>query len=440
MPEIAPGPPGDPLLGHLRPFRRDVLGLLTRAARDHGDVVRFRIGPMVVHLVNHPDHVTHVLQRRAKAYDKATRSTAALRAIAGTSLLTANGEAWQTRRRLMQPVFHRKKVCDSVPTIVAAIDARLRRWQPGGTIDLASEMMQLAFDVAGAAILGVDVGGEAASLEADIGDLLAQVFDRWGRVLPLPWWVPTAGHRRFAQALARVDRVVAGIVAHHRTHPEGRPPLLAQLMDARDPVSGAPFTDAELRHEVITMLLAGHETTASALAWTFALLAQHPSVADRLQAELEVVLGSRTPARDDLPALPFTTQVIHEAMRLYPPIWAIERRACEDDTLGGFVIPAGSSVVISPYVLHRHPAFWPDAERFDPGRFASQHGHAAYLPFGAGPRYCIGAEFGMTEARLVVAMTLQRWRLSMAGGALPTPQPGLTLRVRGGLPMQVTPR
>lgn len=440
MPEIAPGPPGDPLLGHLRPFRRDVLGLLLGAAREHGDVVRFRIGPMVVHLVNHPDHVAHVLQRRAKSYDKNTRSTAALRAIAGTSLLTANGEPWQMRRRLMQPAFHRKQVTESVPTIVAAIDARLQQWQAGTTLDLASEMMQIAFDAAGSAILGVDVGGEAASLEADIGELLTQVFERWGRVLPLPWWVPTAGHRRFGQALARVDRVVAGIVAYHRAHPEGRPPLLAHLMDARDPVSGAPFTDAELRHEVITMLLAGHETTASALTWTFALLAQHPAVADRVRAEIDDRLGSRPPARDDLPALTYTTQVIHEAMRLYPPIWAIERRACDDDSIGGFTIPAGSSVIISPYVLHRHPSFWPDAERFDPDRFTGAPGPAAYLPFGAGPRYCIGAEFGMTEARLVVAMVMQRWRLSPASHEAPVPQPGLTLRVRGGLTMMLAPR
>lgn len=440
MPERAPGPPGDPFFGHLRPFRRDVLGLLTRAARDHGDVVRFRLGPMVVHLVNHPDHVTHVLQRRAKAYDKATRSTAALRAIAGTSLLTANGEPWQMRRRLMQPAFHRQQVAESVPAIVAAIDARLRRWQPGTIVDLASEMMQIAFDVAGAAILGVDVGAEAASLEADIGELLAQVFDRWGRVLPLPWWLPTPAHHRFASALARVDRVVARIVAHHRDHPEGRPALLAQLMDARDPVSGAPFTDAELGHEVITMLLAGHETTASALTWTFALLAQHPAVAERVRTELDAALGSRTPARADLPALTYTTHVIHEAMRLYPPIWAIERRACDDDTIAGFAIPAGSSVVISPYVLHRHPAFWPEPERFEPDRFTGANGAAVYLPFGAGPRYCIGAEFGMTEARLVVAMVMQRWRLSLAGHESPVPQPGLTLRVRGGLPMTLSPR
>jgi cytochrome P450 len=436
----APSPPGDPLLGHLRPFRRDVLALLQSATRDHGDVVRFGIGPLVVHLVNHPDHVTQVLQTRARHYDKATRSTAAIAAIAGTSLLTTNGPAWEARRRLMQQVFHRQRVGELAAVMHRVVARRLDAWAPGTTIDLASEMMRIAFEIAGEAILGADVSDVAGTLEGDIALLLHHVYTRWGRLVPVPSWLPTGANRRFDAALARVDAVVMRIVRRHRSEPDAAPPLLGLLMTADDPDTGAPYADARLRDEVITMLLAGHETTASALAWTLARLSQHPEVASRVRAEIDDGLRGRPPTLDDAPVLRYTTQVLQESMRLSPPIWAIERRAIDDDTIGGFAIPAGSSVIVCPYVLHRHPAFWTDPERFDPDRFAKGPPADAYLPFGAGPRYCIGAEFAMLEARVVLAMVLQRWRLDPVPGQTLEPDAALTLRVRGGWRAVVTRR
>ena len=432
MSDLAPSPPGDPLLGHLRLFRRDVLGLLLAAARDQGDVVRFRLGPLVVHLVNHPDHVAHVLQAQARHYDKATRSTAAIAAIAGTSLLTTNGPAWETRRRLMQPAFHRQRIgaLANVMTRVAA--RRLEVWRPGATIDVASEMMRIAFEVAGAAILGADVSDVAGTLEGDIALLLRHVYTRWGRLVPVPSWAPTRGNRRFDAALARVDGVVMRLVRRYRERPQEAPPLLALLMDAHDPDTGAPFTDSRLRDEVITLLLAGHETTASALTWTFTFLSRHPDVARRVWSEGDAALDGRTPGPGDVAALRYTTQVLQESLRLAPPIWAIERRAVAADIIGDFGIPAGSSVIVSPYVLHRHPAFWSEPERFDPDRFAAAKSLEAYLPFGAGPRYCIGAEFAMLEARLVLAMVAQCWRLVAVPGQGVAPDAALTLRVRGG--------
>lgn len=432
MPELAPAPPGDRWLGHLRPFRRDVLALLQSATRDHGDVVRFRIGPLTVHLVNHPDHVTRVLQTRAKHYDKATRSTAAIAAIAGTSLLTTNGSAWETRRRLMQPVFHRQRVGGLADVMTGVTARRLANWQPGATVDVASVMMRLAFEIAGTAILGVDVSEAAGPLEADVALLLRHVYTRWGRLVPMPSWVPTRANRRFDAALARVDAVVTEIVQRHRARPDEAPPLLSLLMDAEDPETGAPFTDARLRDEVITMLLAGHETTASALAWTLARLSQHPEIESRVRAEVDEALGQRTPTLADMTALRYTTQVLQESLRLAPPIWAIERRAIDDDTIAGYAIPAGSSVIVSPYVLHRHPGFWVDPERFDPDRFAVSTTPDAYLPFGAGPRYCIGAEFAMLEARVVLTMVLQGWRLDACQGQALVPDAALTLRLRHG--------
>lgn len=440
MPDLAPGPPGDPLLGHLRPFRRDVLALLQSATRDHGDVVRFRIGPLVVHLLNHPDHVTHVLQTRARHYDKATRSSAAIAAIAGTSLLTTNGAAWEARRRLMQPVFHRQQVGDLADVMRRVAARRLDAWTPGATIDVASKMMRIAFEIAGVAILGADVSDVAGALEDDVALLLRHVYTRWGRLVPMPSWVPTRDNRRFAAALARVDAVVTRIVRRHRERPDEAPPLLGLLMAADDPDTGAPFSDDRLRDEVITMLLAGHETTASALAWTLARLSQHPDVAARVRNEIDDSLRDRPPALADMPALRYTTQVLQESLRLAPPIWAIERRVIADDTIAGYAIPAGSSVIVSPWVLHRHPAFWADAERFDPDRFAGATMPDAYLPFGAGPRYCIGAEFAMLEARVVLALVMQRWRLDAVPGQVLAPDAALTLRVRGGWRVVATRR
>jgi len=440
VPEIAPGPQGDPWLGNLRAFRRDVLGLMLDGARAHGDVVRFRLGPMVAHLVNDPALVTQVLQTRARHYDKQTRSTAAIRAICGESLLTANDRAWETRRRLIQPAFHRQRVGQLVDTMTACIAARLSTWRVGAQLDVASEMMRLTFVIAGKAILGADVSAESASVEHAIAFMLERAYARWGRVAPVPAWVPSPEHLRFRRARAGVDRIVGRIVAEHRASPPAQADLLTMLMEARDPgpgtgLTGAGFSDGELRNEAITMLLAGHETTATALSWTFALLAAHPEAAARVNAEVNRVLGARTPTLDDLPRLTFTTQVIQESMRLYPPIWAIERRAVSDDVLGGFAIPAGSSVIISPYVLHRHPRFWADPERFDPSRFDGPKPSPAYLPFGAGPRYCVGSEFAMVEARLVVAMVTQAFQLTLVPGHIVAPHPSLTLRLRHGLHM-----
>jgi cytochrome P450 len=438
VPDTAPGPPGDPWLGHLRGFRRDVLGLLLDGAAAHGDVVRFRLGPIVAHLVNHPTHIAQVLQAGARHYDKQTRSTAAIRAICDESLLTANGPAWESRRRAVQPAFHRQRIGRLVDVMTALIAAGLETWPRGRPFDVASAMMQLTFTIVGKTVLGAEVNAGNGTIETSIALMLESAFSRWGRIAPLPRWVPTREHRQFRRALAEVDGVVARIVQAHRRG-AAEPTLLTMLMEARDADTGAGFTDAELRNEAITMLLAGHETTATALSWTFALLAAQPEAAAAVRAEVSAVLGGRPPTLDDLPRLVETTRVIQEAMRLYPPIWALERRAVRDDVIGGFAIPAGSSVIISPYVLHRHPQFWAHPLRFDPTRFAGPKPPPAYLPFGAGPRYCIGSEFAMMEARLIVAMVTGRFRLALVPGHVVAPQPSLTLRLRHGLRMVAAP-
>jgi cytochrome P450 len=438
----APGPPGHFLLGNLREFRRDVLGLVIESAATFGDVVRCRLGPQVVHLLNHPDHVEQVLRKNAANYDKNTRSSAAIRAVTGESLLTCNGEAWKRQRRMDQPAFHHRQIigfADQMTTTTATV---LESWQGRPVLDISSEMARLAYSIVGQTLFSFNTGEDAATVEKAMRVILPHVFGRLGNLINWPDSLPTPANRRFHRSLAEVDEVVYRIIARHRRAQAAGDPdtdLLSMLMRIRDSETGTGLDDSQLRNETITFLLAGHETTANALTWTFYLISRHPEVEQRLLAELAEVLAGRTPTLEDLPKLTYTKSVIQESMRLYPPIWIIERRVIEEDVVGGYRLPAGSAVVISPYALHRHPAFWDRPEVLDPSRFESP-APAAYIPFGAGPRSCIGSEFAMLEAQLITAMVMQSFRLELVPGHPVEPLPDITLRSKHGMLMNSRPR
>jgi len=444
-PPVAPGPPGLPLIGNLLSFRRDVLRLLLDTRERYGDVVRFRLGPAVFHLVAHPDLIRQVLQERADQYDKETRSSAKIRSMTGHGLLTTSQELWRRQRRLIQPGFRPAAIATFVERMTEATAAMLERWRPQETIDIASEMMRLTYTIVGRTLFSTDVAADAEEVEHAMEVLLAHTYRRLERLVDLPEALPTPGNRRFRAALATVDRVVYRILSARRQAGDGSEPadLLAILLQARDEESGQGMDDRQIRNEVLTLLLAGHETTANALTWTFYLLARHPEAMERVRAEAAAVLGDRPPTSEDLAALPCTERVIRESMRLYPPIWAMERRAALADELGGYPIPAGSTVVVSPWVTHRHPAFWSDPERFDPERFTEERTAGrptlAYLPFGAGPRFCIGGHFAMTEALVITAMVIRSWRLRLVKGHPVVPEPGITLRARHGVALTLTP-
>ncbi|MEO5959235.1 MAG: cytochrome P450 [Opitutaceae bacterium] len=439
---IAPGPRGHWLLGNLREFRRDVLGLIVDSAREFGDVVRFRLGTRVVHLLNHPDHAEYVLVRNARNFDKRTRSAQLIKAITGEGLLTSNGEFWQRQRRLLQPAFHHRNIAGFATEMTAATAAMLERWREcavrGETLDVASEMMRLTYTIVGRTLFNFDAGPDAEMVERAMQIILPHAFGRLGGFVNAPEWLPTPANRRFRSALSEVDRVVYRIVAQRRRAQDTGAldgDLISMLLRVRDGETGSGFSDEQLRNEAITFLLAGHETTANALAWTFYLLAQHPESGRRISEEVAATLGGRAPTLEDLARLPFTKSVIKEAMRLYPPIWIIERRVVRDDAVGGFFLPAGSAVVIAPYALHRHPGFWDRPDEFNPSRFAAST-PPAYIPFGVGPRFCIGSEFAMLEAQLVVSMVVQAFRLETIAGRQVLPLPGITLRMRGGMWMR----
>ena len=301
-------------------------------------------------------------------------------------------------------------------------------------LDISSEMARLTYSIVGRTLFSFNTGEDAATVEKAMRVILPHVFGRLGNLVNWPGWLPTPANRRFRQSLAEVDQVVYRIIARHRLAQEKGEPdtdLLAMLMRVRDSETGAGLDDSQLRNETITFLLAGHETTANALTWTFYLISRHPEVERRLLAEITTVLGGRTPVLEDVSKLSYTRKVIQESMRLYPPIWIIERRVIEEDVIGGYTLPAGSAVVISPYAMHRHPAFWERPEVFDPSRFDSPP-PAAYIPFGAGPRSCIGSEFAMLEAQLITAMVMQSFQLRSgpraSGGAAAGHHPPLEVR------------
>lgn len=440
---IAPGPRGRPLVGVLPAIRRDPIGFLSEAHAAYGDVVRIKLGPITSHLIIHPDGVKQVLQEHVKNYTKDHISYGMVRWVVGDGLLTSQGETWLRQRRLAQPAFHRARIAALGSTMVARTEAMLARWEPaiagGRAIELGEEMMGLALGIVGDALFGTDVSEETATISRNFNLISEQVVTRFRSGNIVPPVLPTRYDRAWRAAMADMDRVVYAIIAERRRRNEDRGDLLSMLMLARDEETGAQMDDKALRDEVITMLLAGHETTATTLTWAWGLLATHPEAAARLYAEIDAVLGERAPTAADLPALAYTRMVIDEAMRLYPPVYILSRKVVADDTIGGYSISGGGSVDISPYLTHRHPGFWAEPARFDPARFAPEQVAArhkyAFIPFSTGPRMCIGNSFALMEATLVLATIARHHRLELVAPALPAVDPLVTLRPRGGMPM-----
>lgn len=435
----ADGPRGHLLLGSLPEVRRDPLGLFLRSFQQYGDVVRFRFGGLTAHLVSSPEGAQHVLVDNQRNYGKQTRAFDNLRLVVGNGLLTSEGDFWKRQRRIANPAFHRQRVQSFAGTMVRAAAETAARLEGlrGQVVDVADEMQRLTLRIVGLTLLGHDPSAHAGEVGEALTFLLRLANDRTSRLLTLPAVLPTPQNRGFARALAVLDRVVLGMIEERRRDPADRGDLLSMLMQSRDPETGEAMDDRQLRDEVMTILLAGHETTANALTWTFLLLSRAPPVARELRAELLEAVGPRDPAADDLPRLPLARMAIEESMRLYPPAWIISRSVSGEDEIAGFRIPAGSILFVSPYVLHRHPRLWEDPEGFDPRRFATQPARGTYLPFGGGPRQCIGNGFALMEAQLVLSTILRRVRLELEPGHPVLPEPGITLRPRHGMRMRV---
>lgn len=448
---VAPLPPlvkGHPVLGVIRPIRRDPLGFLMGAFKEHGDVVRYRIGPLRSNLIAHPDGVKHVLQEHVKNYTKDHVSYDMVRWIAGDGLLTSRGETWLRQRRLAQPAFHRQRIAGFAELMVRRSEETLAAWEQaaatGRPVEVGDAMMRLALRIVGDALFGADVDAQAEVISRNFHTVSDQVVTRFRSFNIIPPVLPRRRDREWRQAAAALDAVIYGMIAERRRNEEDRGDLFSMLMLAQDEETGERMNDRQLRDELLTMLVAGHETTATALTWAWALLDKHPHVAAKLHAELDAVLGERAPTLADLPQLAYTRMIIDETLRLYPPIYIFSRAVKADDSIGGYSLPKGSAVEICAYITHRHPAFWPDPERFEPERFtpeqvAARHKYA-YFPFSTGPRICIGNSFALMEATLALATLARRLRLRLADGVLPQPEPLLTLRPLGGMHMVVERR
>ena len=441
---LPPGPKALPLVGNVPGFRRDTLGFLVGSAARHGDVSFYRLGRDPVWLLSHPDHIRDVLVTHQHSFAKG-KGIQWAKLFLGEGLLTSEGEFHTRQRRLAQPAFHRQRIAGYARAMSAHALRCRDGLAEGRVVDVHAEMMSLTLAVAARTLFDADVATEAPEIAGSLEVILGH-FPRFAlpfagalQRLPLP------SNARFRRAVAALDRVVYRIIAERRADRRDRGDLLSMLLLAQDEEGdGGGMTDRQLRDEVMTILLAGHETTANALTWTWHLLAQNPAAEARLHEEIDRALGGRTPGFDDFPALGHVERVLAESMRLYPPAWGIGRRALAPYVVGGYAIPAGGLVAMSPYVVHRDARWWPEPLRFDPGRFLPEARAArprfSYFPFGGGARQCIGESFAWMEGVLVIATLAQRFRFRAIPGASVEPQPLITLRPRHGLPMRVEGR
>lgn len=443
MTRTPPGPRGLPLVGSAFGFSRDPLGFSEGLAARYGDAVGFEIAGLPWIQLNEPGLIHEVLVTRSRDFRKgsAGRDRGLL---FGRGLASNEGEAWRRQRRLIQPAFRRDRVSHYAHVMSDLAHAHVRAWPSETELDLHPRFMRISLDVVARVLFGADVEERAR----EVGERLEVLMNYFGdfsnfayRFLPKRFATPA--QRRFRQAVRDLDAIVYELIASHRARGKDEGDLLATLIAARDE-DDSDMSDAQLRDEVMTFFLAGHETTAIALSWSLALLAHHADIEAQVATEVLELAGDRPVAPQDLPRLVHTRNVLHEAMRLYPPAWVIARQAMRDVDVGDFRIPSGTYVAMSQWVMHRHPEHWEKPTAFLPARWgedlAARLEKFVYFPFGAGQRVCIGNEFALAEATLVLATVVQHWRFEPCEGAPPAPDPSLSLRPRGGVRVRLSPR
>jgi cytochrome P450 len=438
-----PGPRGHWLSGSLPEFRRDPLGFLMRCWQEHGDVVGARFYAIKAVLLNGPENIENVLVTQNQKFIKA-RVLRLFKPVFGNGLLTSEGDFWLRQRRLVQPAFHRDRIASYGKIMVDSALDMLAEWQPGETRDVHQEMMKVTLKIVAKALFGADVSAQTAAVGQTLQVFLDE-FTSMRRPLKriLPRSIPLPSNLRFKRAIRELDGIIYSVIRQKRDRGKDDGDLLSMLLRARDE-DGSRMTDQQLRDETVTLFLAGHETTAIALSWIWYLLSLHPEVEEELLSELREVLAGRPPGIEDLPLLTYTEKVVMETLRLYPPAWSLGREALEDLEIAGYHLPKGTQVNVSPWVMHRHPGFYPEPERFNPGRWTGELVKRlpkfAYFPFGGGQRVCIGSSFAMMEACLLLATIAQRFRLRVVPGWRIEPWATITLRPRYGIGVEIMAR
>jgi cytochrome P450 len=439
---LPPGPKAHFLVGNLPEFRQDPLGLMAMCARKYGDIVRYRIANVTVYLLNRPDYIEYVLVGNSRNFIKG-RLLRANQLVLGNGLLTSEGNFWVRQRRLAQPAFHREQIAAYSQIIVAYAERMLTTWQDGETRDIYQEMRRLTLEITARTLFDADVADRAEDVVAALEVVREQFVARVNTALLIPESIPTPANLRLQKAVRQLEEIVYDIIQERRTRGRNHGDLLSMLLHAQDE-DGGQMTAQQLRDEVMTLFVAGHETTAITLAWTWYLLSQHPTEEARLVSELQEVLAGQAPSIVHLPHLSYTDRVLKESLRLYPPVWCIPRVALNDCDIGGYHVPAGTSLAMSPWVMHRDSRYFDHPEEFNPDRwegdFAKRLPIFAYFPFGGGPRRCIGYSFATMEMALVLATVTQKFQLVLAPGHLVTLWPSFTLQPRDGIKVVVTKR
>lgn len=459
--------PGLPLLGNTLDFLRDPLGILRTLRQRYDRIVHLRIGGRHQYLLLRPEDVKHVLQENHRNYGRSP-AFQILKIFLGNGLLTSDGDFWRRQRRLAQPAFHRQKLAALAQTMIAEATSWIRELgQRAGQqpVNVSQALMDVTMRIVCKTLFGSDVVGKLDGLATALETLQYSANQRIVSPIRLPLSWPTPANRRFRRAGRVVDSFIYGVIAQRRQAGDEGDDLLSMLQSAVDEDTGEQMSNGQLRDECVTLFSAGHETTAVSMAWTLHLLAQHPDVLARLRTEVETVLGdAELPTPDQFRALTYTLQVIQESLRLYPPAWLMSRLAFADDQIGPYTIPAGGVVLLCPYLLHRDPVAWPDPERFDPNRFApgwdkqrsgssgephdrpghDRPGHDrhsyAYLPFGGGPRLCIGNQFALMEMQILLSLLVRTFDFGPVTNQPPTPQPLITLRPKRPLYLKLEMR
>jgi cytochrome P450 len=431
-----PGPKGLPLLGNLPELARDLLGFFGRCSREYGEIVGFRLGMWPALLLSNPRDIEQVLVKEHHNFVKHRFFWRHVTAIFGNGLLTSEGDVWVRQRHLAAPAFSGQRLASYGDAMVGYTRRMLDGWKSGEVRDVHADMMAVTLRIAAKTLFSAEVEHEVAEIDDALNVLMEEIASRFTRPFPIPDALPIPSNIRYRRSVRQIEAVVERIIRERRSTGQDAGDLLSLLMQARDE-NGKPMSDRQLRDETFTILLAGHETTALTLSWAWYLLGRHAEIQDQLQAEISNVLGQRAPTVDDLPKLRFTENVISEAMRLYPPAYAVGReslRACE---IGGYFVPAGTTIFASQWVQHRDPRYYDDPTAFRPSRWAGDLARKlprfAYFPFGGGPRICIGMRFAMMEAVLILATMAQRFRLEWQPDRVVVPFPSITLRPKGGI-------
>src|SRR5579863_10154436 len=433
--KFPPGPPfGLRRWSSVAGGSRDPLTFFSEIAREYGDFVGLRILNFRILLINHPDHIEDVLVNHPKKFIKG-RILKANKRVFGSGLLTSEGDFWLRQRRLAQPAFHRARIATYASTMVEYTERLLHEWQDGEERDIHKEMMRVTLQIVGKTLFDADVERDAQDVGKSL-EMLLEIGANFRRTIFIPQWIPTPTNLRLERAIRQIENVLYRIIAEKRSSGRDAGDLLSMLLAAQDE-DGSRMTDQQLRDEAITLFLAGHETTANTLAWSWWLLAQNPRVEAKLHEELDAVLAGRSASLDDMPKLPYAGHVITESLRLYPAAWGMARQAIEDVEVAGYKVPKGSGVSFAQWTVHRDPRWYEEPEEFCPERWEGdlmkRLPRFAYFPFGGGPRLCIGNNFALMEATLILATIAQRYRFKLVKEHPVVPLASITLRPRHGV-------